>query len=399
MQRLATLLRRIGVFSTWGSVARVAAWVVVAALVLGRVLPSHATVYTDRPIPADEPASAVRYVAPFDKGDEDGFLAPPHDPNSYTVAWIGGSEVKWQSVSVPARFASRVSAVGGEPVVIDAYSMLAMRSIDALTALHAAIDNGSDAIVVAVNPSWFFPEWSEQAWQALDVAYPGTLWRDPSTWGWAPFIASPGDLLLALAGSAMPLVDNRAGARDDVDGVFDATDVLLHPPVDPAGTAPPTTLKGLPTDTSDFWMLHERGRASQTSFSARFTVFLQGLEGADHSAGDDAVRQLLDVAADAGRPVFFYFTPVSFDVLDDPVDEPLVASLEARLAAIAGGATRPSVTVQADSLSREMEPGDVFLDVVHMNDPGPLLDLLTPLLCDQWKRVAGAECRAAGGAP
>lgn len=396
MSRVTTLLRRAGVFSTWGSVARVAAWTVAAALVLGRVLPSHTATYTDRPIPADEPASAVRYVAPFDKGDEDGFLAPPHDPNSYTVAWIGGSEVKWQGVSVPARFASRVSAVGDKPVVIDAYSMLAMRSVDALTALHAAIDNDSDAIVVAVNPSWFFPEWSEQAWQALDVAYPGTLWRDPSTWGWAPFIASPADLLLALAGSAVPLVDNRGSARDNVNGVFDATDVLLHPPAD---SSPPTTLKGLPADSSDFWMLHERGRESQTSFSARFTVFLQGLEDADHSAGDDAIRQLVDVAAGSGRPVFFYFTPVSFDVLDNPVDEPLVAALEERLAAIADGAAGPTVTVQADSLSREMEPADVFLDVVHMNNPEPLLDLLTPLLCDQWKRVGAAECRTVRGVP
>lgn len=396
MSRVTTLLRRAGVFSTWGSVARVAAWTVAAALVLGRVLPSHTTTYPDRPIPADEPASAVRYVAPFDKGDEDGFLAPPHDPNSYTVAWIGGSEVKWQGVSVPARFASRVSAVGDKPVVIDAYSMLAMRSVDALTALHAAIDNDSDAIVVAVNPSWFFPEWSEQAWQALDVAYPGTLWRDPSTWGWAPFIASPADLLLALAGSAVPLVDNRGSARDNVNGVFDATDVLLHPPAD---SSPPTTLKGLPADSSDFWMLHERGRESQTSFSARFTVFLQGLEDADHSAGDDAIRQLVDVAAGSGRPVFFYFTPVSFDVLDNPVDEPLVAALEERLAAIADGAAGPTVTVQADSLSREMEPADVFLDVVHMNNPEPLLDLLTPLLCDQWKRVGAAECRTVRGVP
>lgn len=392
MARLASHLRRLGVFTTWGSVARVAAWAVVAALVLGRVLPSTDPSYTDRAIPADEPASAVRYVAPIDKGDEDGFLAPPHDPNSYTVAWIGGSEVKWQGVSVPARFASRVSAVGDKPVVIDAYSMLAMRSIDALTALHAAIDNGSDAIVVAVNPAWFFPEWSEQAWQALDVAYPGTLWRDTSTWGWAPFIASPGDLLLALAGSAVPLVDNRAGARDDVDGVFDATDVLQHPAVDPAGTVPPTTLRGLPTDTSDFWMLHERGRESQTSFSARFTVFLQGLADADHSAGDDAIRQLVELASEADRPVFFYFTPVSFDVLDSPTDEPLIAGLEARLAAIAGGAAGPGVTVQAESLSREMEPAEIFLDVVHMNNPEPLLDLLAPLLCDQWRRVAGAQC-------
>ena len=107
----------------------------------------------------------------------------------------------------------------------------------------------------------------------------------------------------------------------------------------------------------------------------------------------------MDVAAGSGRPVFFYFTPVSFDVLDNPVDEPLVAALEERLAAIADGAAGPTVTVQADSLSREMEPADVFLDVVHMNNPEPLLDLLTPLLCDQWKRVGAAECRTVRGVP
>ena len=80
MQRLTLLLRRTGVFATWGSVARVGAWALVAGLVLGRIIPSTATTYDDRPHPADVPPSAVRYVGPIEKGDEDGFLAPAHDP-------------------------------------------------------------------------------------------------------------------------------------------------------------------------------------------------------------------------------------------------------------------------------------------------------------------------------
>ena len=191
-----------------------------------------------------------------------------------------------------------------------------------------------------------------------------------------------------MAATAMPLVDNRGDAHDSIDEWFRATDILVHPTT---STGPATTLPGLPADSSDFWMLHERGRASQTSFSTRFTALLQGLAGVDHSAGDSAIEHLLQLAADAGRPVYFYLTPVSFEVLDDPVAEALGAELEARLARLAQRLGAAHVVVQAESLSRLMEPGPLFRDVVHLSDPVPLLDLLTPRLCALWESV-GAAC-------
>lgn len=360
----------------------------IAALIAGRIIPTNTV--ASRPLTPDLAPSAVRYLGPVDPGDEDGFVAPTIDPNAFKLAWIGGSEVKREDTSIPAFFARQVSAVGGKPLAIDTYTLLAMRSVDALSALRAAAASPADAIVMVVNPSWFFPEWGAQEWRALDVAYPGTLWAHPNTWLWAPFIVSPGDLLFAGASAAIPLVDHRGAARQQVDGMFDALDVLAAPA---PGSAPTTTSPdGLPPGSVDFWIYHEFGKQALANADVRFSSLLEGLPNGDHAAGDLALQVLLQEASGAGKPVYFYFSPLAFDVLANPTMEPNVAALEARLGSLSAKYAGPNVTVQSTSLTRQMTPRPVFLDVIHMSDPTPLINQLAPRICTQWQQILGAAC-------
>src|SRR5690606_36169511 len=102
-----------------------------------------------------------------------GYLPPPHDPDGFTVAWIGGSEVKLREVSVPGAVEQRVGTVGGRPLLVDSYNLIAPRMIDVLRAIDTARGSGADAIVVALNPAWVRSERSMRDWPNLDVANVG----------------------------------------------------------------------------------------------------------------------------------------------------------------------------------------------------------------------------------
>ena len=146
MNRPIALLTRMGVLDTRASMIRVAAWITAWALLIGHVVTPLAPRYTERPTVADIPATAVRYVAPSSQTDLAGFLPPKHDPKAFTIAWIGGSETKLNAVSVPGEFSRRVTSVGGKPVRVDSYNLVAPRTLDAYLALRAAIESKADAL-------------------------------------------------------------------------------------------------------------------------------------------------------------------------------------------------------------------------------------------------------------
>lgn len=157
---LRFLTDRYGVFRTWPSFARVGAWVVLWTLLISAVVAPTLPSYTDRAHTPDEPPSNVRYVGPVSRTDFGGFLPPDHQDDSFTVAWIGGSEIKLNQVSVPGAVENRIGTVGGQPLLIDSYNVIAPRLIDVYRAADTAIDHGADAIVVAMNPVWTRSEWS-----------------------------------------------------------------------------------------------------------------------------------------------------------------------------------------------------------------------------------------------
>ena len=109
MNRVIAFLTRLRVLDTRSSMVRVVVWTVAWVLVIGHVVTPLAPRYAERPTPADDPPTAVRYVAPSAQTDLAGFLPPPHDPNAFTIAWIGGSETKLNGVSVPGELSRRAS--------------------------------------------------------------------------------------------------------------------------------------------------------------------------------------------------------------------------------------------------------------------------------------------------
>ncbi len=195
---------RFGVLRSWGSLGRVAIWVVVWCVIASVVVAPHLPRYEDREHQADQPPSGVRYVGPISRTDYAGFLPPEHDPESFTVAWVGGSEVKLREISIPGAFDQRVDTVGGRPIEIDSYNVIAPRIIDAIRAIDTAEGAGADAIVVALNPAWVRTEWSLRGWPNLDVSNLGALWSQPSSWSWALGAHRPRRLRLAHEPGRVP---------------------------------------------------------------------------------------------------------------------------------------------------------------------------------------------------
>ncbi len=75
----------------------------------------HGPTSDDRDHVQDVPPSDVSYLGPTSRQDFGGFLAPPHRTDEpFTVAWIGGSEVKLQGVSLAGEVSngSRRSVIG-----------------------------------------------------------------------------------------------------------------------------------------------------------------------------------------------------------------------------------------------------------------------------------------------
>ncbi len=390
------LVERLGVFATRSSLLRVVAWTIGFVLLIGTVAAPHLPVYTDRDTPADEPPSQVRYVAPLVEADLAGFLPPAHDSNGFTVAWIGGSEVKLRGVSVPSEFAARVGAVGGKPLHIDTYSLLAMRIIDVYMAMRAAIDSDADAIVVVINPVATWGDWDVQQWPSLEVTDPAALWTR-RTLGWAATLTSPADISWAALRAAVPTVAAQQRAYE----LLDARLQWLDPLDRPTAVAPPSPgHPGLPHDPTDFWLLHDRGGAALADFSARFQYLLDGI-GAD-SAGlaDGVISVLIDEAEASGKPVYFYITPVGPEVLDHPSIDAAMARVEHRLAQHQREITTPAVRLQPISLTRTMPELPPFFDVVHMVDAALMGDAMVRELCPFWSSVDPAlTCSSTSGAP
>ena len=70
-----TLMRRLGVGTSWGGVLRITAWVVVWVLAISWVIDPTTPSPADRDIQADVPPSEVRYLGPVSTGDLAGFVA------------------------------------------------------------------------------------------------------------------------------------------------------------------------------------------------------------------------------------------------------------------------------------------------------------------------------------
>jgi hypothetical protein len=385
------LSRRFGVLRTWSSVSRVGAWAVVWCAVLSLVVAPQLPRHSDREQQADRPPSGVRYVGPISRTDYAGFLPPPHDPDAFTLAWVGGSEVKLREISVAGAVDERLESVGGRPLLIDGYTLIAPRLIDAIRAVDTAAESGADAIVVALNPAWVRPEWTVRGWGSLDVANIGTLWARPSTWSWALALTSPADYAWRLSRATFPIVEAQTRLNEQARDAIDRLDVLDDRRVDPnpsGDTGDPRLPPG-----SDLWLVDHYGTDVLDEEDRRVAALIEGI-GVSPAEAEFFAEVLLDTAADAGVPVFLYVTPFAPESLADPAFDAAARKVEAFWAARRPNIDSPLVELESRSLSRDYASAGTFFNNVHMSNPGPFADVLVGRLCDQWRRAdPELECR------
>ena len=388
-----TVTQRYGVLRSWPSVGRVAAWVAVWTVVLSVVIAPQLPRSTDRDVQADQPASSVRYVGPVSRTDYAGFLPPTHDPDSFTLAWIGGSEVKLREVSVAGAVDQRIDSVGGKPLLIDGYTIIAPRLVDTVRAFDTAVESGADAIVVALNPAWVRPEWGLRGWPNLDVSNIGSLWTRPSTWSWALALTSPADYAWRVSRAISGIVEAQSRLNERAREVVDVVDVLDDPPTDAQATAVADTGDPRLPPGSDLWLVDRRGTDVLSDEDRRVAALIEGI-GSSPAEAEFFAGLLLDRAADAGVPVFLYVTPFAPESLAKPEFDAAVQQVEEFWATRQASIDSPLVEIEPRSLSRDHDFAGLFFNNVHMSNPGPFADVLVGRLCAQWGAADPAlECR------
>ncbi|MEO6571562.1 MAG: hypothetical protein ABIO83_08435 [Ilumatobacteraceae bacterium] len=389
---ISVLVERFGVFRTWSSFARVGVWVIAWCLVIGFVVAPHRPRPADRQREADVPASDVRYLGPVSKQDYAGFIAPdPAADDPFTVAWIGGSEVKLTTVSVAGEVANRIATFGDRRVQIDGYTVVAPRPIDVLAALDSAVANHADAAVISINANWLSDEWSMREWSNLDVANAGLLWSEPGTWPWAASLVSPADIAWRISRGVFRVVENQSEYNERTSDLADALDIVDRPaaPVD-AAVAPPVDPDAdrpdprLPADATAFWLVHEYGADVMTDPAVFVGKMVEGLDDASPVA-DSLNLRLIEHAEAADIPVYLYVHPYSPAALATPEFASAAAQVEQYWAQIATHISSPLVQIQSAVLTPELGDRAAFNDVVHMSDGGPFAELLVPRLCANWQ--------------
>ncbi len=381
----AATVRRLGITPSWWGVLRITAWAVVWVLVIGWIIDPAGPSAGERERIADDPASAVRYLGPTSVGDFAGFVAPaPGDTDDvFTIAFVGGSELKLDRVSVVGEVSRQIASVGGAPTRFDSYTVVAPRPLDALRGLEAAIANGSDAIAVSINAVWLTDEWSMREWPNLDVANAGTLWSDPGSWPWAVALESPADITWRATRAASPTVEAQGRLGRRAQEVVDAIDIVDRvdrsaPTVPPA--APEPHLAG---DAATFWLVDAYGPTIMDDTTERVARMVEGFD-RDAPGATLFTKRLIDTAEAAGVPVFLYVAPFAPEGADNPRFVAAEQKVADYWAAAAGTVTSSLVEIEPRSMTPSFADEAAFIDIVHMIDAAPFARVLAGRLCTQW---------------
>jgi hypothetical protein len=103
---------------------------------------------------------------------------------------------------------------------------------------------------------------------------------------------------------------------------------------------------------------------------------------------------LLDTVSATGVPVFMYATAASPESFRNPEFDAAATEVEGFWRSLQADIDSPLVQIEPRMLTRDIAIDGLFFDTVHMRDPGPFVDALTPLLCAQWIALDPTwECR------
>lgn len=103
------------------------------------------------------PIQPVQATRPADR------LTPP-----WRVDWLGGSEVAWRDVSIPAAVCRRVPAAEGRTIAMRTRVRQALMPVGAAELVAEAVAAGTEAMILSLNLVWL--HWDESA--CADIAPP-----------------------------------------------------------------------------------------------------------------------------------------------------------------------------------------------------------------------------------
>lgn len=375
--RVLDVLRRHRVLTSWASVGRVTAWIVVWTLMLSFASSRLVADAPEREVVADVPPSNVFYVAPTSLADFAGFLPPPDDPDVFTIAWIGGSEIKLNTVSVPAAFQRRVPNIGDRPVRTVVYSLVANRIGDVVRAADTAAASGADAVIVALNPSWTRADFI-RGWDNLDVSNLGTFWKRTGTLPWAAATTGPDDIAWRVSRAVFGVVDDQVQWSQWLDERLDVLDVIQDPPTDQI--EPPEIDPRLPRESDTYWLVREHGTDIVDDVHLRVIAQLRG-SGIDRDVVDPLVDAFFDELASASVPVYAYASSLNPADLADPEFDAELVAVEAFWADRATSLP-DRIAIESRMWSRD-DPAAAaaFGDIIHFIDPEPFTAHLAEAFC------------------
>lgn len=379
--RLLDRLARLGYVPTVWSLLRIAGFAAVAlaavSLVLGRhpgelVSPWNKTGGTNR-----------SHVVSLTLGDTRGYR-PVAGPNSYKIAWVGGSEALGvtprKPAIIPGLVNNKIRSVDGRRTHTDFYFQNAMRLADQLASLERALASKPDLVVISLNPVWVLNDLAVQQWSYLDgLLAQGSLWP-PSSWPVAASLVGPGDLGWRALSGAVGVVDDRlhwgTQLTEKTSGLS-----FLHP-VEGASEPEPTGLGELAQRRPvDFWHEHYSGMSPGASLRERQLSILGRGVSSESSLNDHIVREMFAAVRRAGVEAYFYVPAIAPEVYADPTARRYIEELRDKLAEVTEGQTTKRVRFDPRGLQDRVPPTK-YKDMIHKLQPGAEVDVLTGDLCD-----------------
>jgi len=378
---LAQLRDRLGFVVTRWTVVRIAVFAVAGLVVASLVVPAR---------PGDISASPYNDVLgkrntknvslPF--GDTRGYK-PRSRPDTFRVAWIGGSETMAVGARtrafIPRLVSDRIRSVDGRRVSTDVYYQNAARLVDELAGLSAALATEPDLVVVSLNPVWVMNDVAVQQWGYLDgILARHSAWP-PSRWPVAASLVSPGDVGWKVLSRLSP---SAVGDRYEWGvGLAGRTDALgLLDPV-PAPAAAPSPLQKLAaTRPVDFWFARYDPAPPGTPLTVRQLKLLQREVRSRSSFNRSVLQQMLEMVQRAGVDAYFYMPPIDPRAYAQPQGRQYVAEVRSMLASASRDRTSERVVLDPQGL-QERERPTRFRDLVHKLDGTREAEVLSQDLC------------------
>lgn len=378
---IAWLGEAIGYQPTRWSLARIAAISAVALALAPVVVPSRPADTRDAPYNRGLATPAARNVT-LPLGDTRGFGPTPR-PKAFRIAWVGGSEVLGVGAKhrafIPAVVTDQIGSVDDKLVSTDIYFLNAIRLVDELTAMTAAVATKPDLVVVSLNPFWVLNDLAVQQWGYLDGVLALHLRGSPTAWPVAASLVSPGDAGWKL----LSVLSDAVNERFDwgVDLTERTSDLSFLDQVENAEPASPTPLARLAERRPvDFFFARDIASEGGVDLTATQLRLLKREIDSTSSFNQTVLSQMVGIARRSGIDTYFYMPPIAPDAYRLPAAKEYLDVLRDRLAAATGDQTGAHVVFDPQGL-QDRVPTTAYEDTIHVLDPRPEARVLTADLC------------------